>query len=273
MKIFDKRMPRNVERERYWNEDYVAYWQARVGEANRSDLNTSELVVGDSKTSTDDVYNGAIHLLEVKSTDSVLELGCGFGRSIPLLCKLAGDVTAVDISEQMVNIAKDSFKDRNVQFHVSPSEDLPVPDEAFDIVVCFAAFDAMYQTDALIEMSRVSKKGGRVLLTGKNDNYHDDDDAALAAEKGARAKHHPNYFTDLAKLLDSINLFGFSVQIERFYPRRGDFVRGSFTSKRPEKFYEYLLVLRKTSACAVDASFSISGEVSMTSMRRNTVTS
>lgn len=258
----------NSEREKYWNEDYVRYWKARVEEANKCGNDTSTMVTGDAKTSTDNLYIDAIGLLQINKTDKVLELGCGFGRSLPMLCRSALQVTAVDISEEMINAAKDSCQEGNISFHVSPSEELPFSDGSFDAVVCFAAFDAMYQSEALIEMNRVSRLGAKVLITGKNDNYFDDDSAALAAESGARAKGHPNYFTDVNILIKNLDKLGFDIEVQKYFLRRGDFAKEIARKKRPEKFYEYLLVLKKISACNASEDFVISSKISKTYARQ-----
>jgi ubiquinone/menaquinone biosynthesis C-methylase UbiE len=258
----------NSEREKYWNEDYVSYWRARVDEANSSKIQTSRLVAGDAKTSSDELYMNAIGLLKVAGSDNVLELGCGFGRSLSALCRAALQVAAVDISEQMIAVAKKACREKNVSFHVSPSEELPFPGESFDVVVCFAAFDAMYQTEALIEMNRVCKKGGRILITGKNDNYHDDDVAALEAEVGARAKNHPNYFTDAGKLIRNVEKFGFYVEVQKYYSRRGDFAMEMATERMPEMFYEYLFVLNKIAESSATEDFVVADKVSKTYAKR-----
>ena len=52
-------------RVRYWNEDYVQYWQSRVSEANTASKTSSEMVLGDSLTSADTHYENAINLLEI----------------------------------------------------------------------------------------------------------------------------------------------------------------------------------------------------------------
>jgi len=257
-----------TDREKYWNEDYVAYWQARVREANVQGAEGSQLVSGDAKTTPDDAYLNSIALLGIGSADSVVEVGCGFGRSLPRLSQAAGQVAAVDISAAMIKAAQEQFAAPNITFHVSESEHLPFADDSYDVVVCFAAFDAMYQAQALVEMARISKVGGRMLITGKNDNYHDDDEAALAAEIGARRKGHPNYFTDVARLVSHLDQLGLQLETQRFFPRRGDFSAGIGTDQRPARFYEYLMVLRKTGPSRVADDFSISAEASKTFARR-----
>jgi ubiquinone/menaquinone biosynthesis C-methylase UbiE len=259
---------RDAKREQYWNEDYVRYWMERVGEANNENVSVSKIVKGDSMTTTDQICINAITLLKITKTDEVIELACGFGRSLPMLCQAAKHVTAVDISNEMINIAQDSTNEKNICFYVYPSEDLPFPDQVYDVVVCFAAFDAMYQAQALIEMNRICKAGARVLITGKNDNYDDDDDAAFNAEIGAREKNHPNYFTDVLKLTQNIKQFGFTIDVQQYYLRRGDFGSAKYQRKMPDKFYEYLFILRKINKTNVSQNKKISNPSSKTYIRR-----
>ena len=264
-----KRAWADSKRERYWNEDYVRYWKARVEEANKSGADTSGMVKGDAKTGADGIYIDAIGLLQIKMTDRVLELGCGFGRSLPVLCKIALEVAAVDISKEMIKTAREFCQEKNISFHVSQSEDLPFSDESFGAVVCFAAFDAMYQAEALIEMNRVSRTGARVLITAKNDDYYDDDSVALEAEIGARAKRHPNYFTDVDKLIKNIHKLGFDIQTQKYYLRRGDFAKQIAKEERPRMFYEYLIVLKKVKTWSRREceDLVISGKISKTYAR------
>lgn len=268
MSELTKRKIGNSDREKYWNEDYVQYWKARVEEANKTRDDTSLMVAGDVRASTDDLYIAAIDLLQISEVDKVLELGCGFGRSLPTLCRKAFHVIAVDISKEMINVAKESCQEDNVTFYVAPSEDLPFPDSSFDVLICFAAFDAMYQPEALVEINRVVKVGAKVLITGKNDDYSDDDSAALAAERGARAKGHPNYFTDVKRLIKEIDKFGFAINTEKYFVRRGDFAKEIVTEHKPALFYEYLFVLVKTKECIHSESPEISNETSKTFSRR-----
>jgi ubiquinone/menaquinone biosynthesis C-methylase UbiE len=253
------------ERKNYWNEEYVIYWKKRVDEANDKREGRSAIVKDDVKSSSDSLYANAISLLNIDKNDKVMELGCGFGRSLPLLCELAGKVAAVDISKEMIRYAQEFCRNKNVGFYVSPGEDLPFPDESFDAIVCFASFDAMYQAETLMEINRIGKVGARVLITGKNDNYHRDDNEALVAEKAAREKKHPNYFTNTEKLIGNLDYFGFMLDTQRYFLRRGDFMKGISAGEtvKPDRFYEYLFVLKKTKAISgVRNPVSISSSVS-----------
>tara|TARA_B100000787_G_scaffold162901_1_gene144063 strand:- start:744 stop:1556 length:813 start_codon:yes stop_codon:yes gene_type:complete len=256
-----------TQRAKYWNESYVKYWKERVKEANDNSIKDSKIVDGDKITTSDEIYDNAISFLKINKNDNVLELGCGFGRSLPLLSSLAKKVTAVDISVEMINAAKSSVIKDNIVFYVSPSENLPSEDNTYDVVVCFAAFDAMYQQDALAEINRISKIDARILITGKNDNYDDDDCDAMEAELGAKSKGHPNYFTDVKVLLKNIGSFGFELINSKYFLRRGDLGSNLFEDKIPDSFYEYLFVLKKKKSCYVSDDLSISNDVSKTYLR------
>lgn len=235
-------------RKDYWNKDYYEYWKKRVKEANEFNTNTSQIQKGDCKTSSDAQYLELINLLGIDTKDKVLELGCGFGRSIPALKEKSKEVFAVDISEAMINDAKEKFeKEKNIHFYVSEAEKLPFEYEKFDKIVCFASFDAFYQKEALIEINRILKPGGRVLITGKNDHYFEDDEAAYVAEVNARKKGHPNYFTNLHKLLANLSYFGFKLENRRYGLRRGDFEKNQYKFNLPNKFYMYMVIFSKNS--------------------------
>ena len=164
----------------------------------------------------------------------------------------------------MIAIAEMENNIKNVGYCVTPCESMPFSDKSYDKVVCFAAFDAMNQTKALLEMNRVCSTGGSVLITGKNDSYFNDDQLAIDAELGARKKNHPNYFTDVKKLIKNVNNFGFSLSVARYYLRRGDFSNENYVCDLPEKFYEYLFVLTKESESSIGNNFCLSSRFSKT---------
>jgi ubiquinone/menaquinone biosynthesis C-methylase UbiE len=235
----------NVTRKNYWNSEYVDYWKRRVKRTNESSLIENSLV--SDPTTTDELYLQIVSLLNINNDDTALEVGCGFGRSLLFLSSLANSLIAVDISHEMVKEAKLITKlVNNITFLVSESEHMDIEMNSVDKIICFAAFDAMYQKEALFEFNRVCKKGGKLLITGKNDNYLQDDSEAINAEKAAREKGHPNYFTDVRTLFDNIFSFGFELEYVEYYQRRGDFANRLFSNKMPLNFYEYVVIFKKT---------------------------
>jgi ubiquinone/menaquinone biosynthesis C-methylase UbiE len=235
----------NNSRTAYWNEDYVKYWKTKVSETNI--LNESERSKKSNDiTSPDSLYLELIALLGINPNNVVLDVGCGYGRSLPYLSSLADYVIGVDISSQMIEQAKIFTSDiDNIQLIVSESESMNIESNFVDKIICFAAFDAMFQKEALIEFNRITKKGGEVLITGKNNLFFDDDSSAIEAEVGARKKGHPNYFTDVKYLLKNISKFGFEINYQAFYMKRGDFGINKFETSLLPQFYEYCLKIKK----------------------------
>jgi len=104
----------------------------------------------------------------VKDADSILDVGCGSGmvtRDIVQLTK--GKVTAMDASDDMINVASDVLIDYdNVELKVGQAENMPFDDDTFDIVTCNLVL--MWADDpqkVVSEMARVVKPGGVVLAS------------------------------------------------------------------------------------------------------------
>ncbi|SVB01960.1 uncharacterized protein METZ01_LOCUS154814, partial [marine metagenome] len=82
----------------------------------------------------------------MKKSSTILEIGCGFGRSLELLSNLSKKVVAIDISEAMIKAAKmNNSKVKNIVFIVSEAENTDFRSNYFDYIVCFAVFDALDQ--------------------------------------------------------------------------------------------------------------------------------
>ncbi len=104
----------------------------------------------------------------IKPRDRVLEIAPGPGYlAIELakltLCRMVG----VDISRTFVRIARDNADAAGVDiaFDEGDAADLPLPSDAFDFIVCCAAFKNFSRPlAALDEMHRVLKPGGTALI-------------------------------------------------------------------------------------------------------------
>ena len=70
---------------------------------------------------------------------NVLDVACGTGDMVVELLKQGCTVTGVDLSEEMLAIAK--RKAESGKWKVADAEQLPFPDECFDAVVCSSRAD------------------------------------------------------------------------------------------------------------------------------------
>ncbi|HEX3230682.1 MAG TPA: class I SAM-dependent methyltransferase [Pyrinomonadaceae bacterium] len=106
----------------------------------------------------------AIALMQVSMDSRVLDVGCGSGWATRLLADYAvnGRVTGIDISDEMVNLARESSRSHpNTDFEVASAEQLPFPDNEF--THAFSMESLYYYRNipkALKEIQRVLKPGG-----------------------------------------------------------------------------------------------------------------
>jgi ubiquinone/menaquinone biosynthesis C-methylase UbiE len=101
------------------------------------------------------------------SVTSILDLGCGEGRTTRLLAELTGaEIVGVDISPEMVRIADSMKGDSRVGYRVGDALRLDEPSDSFDLVTCFTSFNNMPDPPlALSEIRRVLRPGGMFLAT------------------------------------------------------------------------------------------------------------
>ena len=105
-----------------------------------------------------------------------LDLCCGTGDIALALARRGVDVTGLDFSEPMLEIARrknSKFKIQNSKFIQGDAQQIPFPDASFDIVtVGYGLRNLASVETGLREMQRVARPGGRLLVLdfGKPDN-------------------------------------------------------------------------------------------------------
>lgn len=83
-----------------------------------------------------EVYRNAIVSCIPKDREHILDLGCGPGALLSLLCHKAQKITGVDSSDRMIREASELFANQsNVELVQSPLESLPFADSSVDTVV------------------------------------------------------------------------------------------------------------------------------------------
>jgi SAM-dependent methyltransferase len=101
---------------------------------------------------------------------SVLDVGCGTGILASRLADEGYRVTGADPSAGMLDHLRE--RDPRVQAVAASADQLPFEDGAFDLTMCVAVLHHIAEHDAvrrcLVEMVRVTKPGGRVLVWDHN---------------------------------------------------------------------------------------------------------
>lgn len=97
----------------------------------------------------------------VNQGETVLDAGCGEGSLSRMIAEKGAVVTGTDISEPNVENAARLAKEQNLQitFKTADLENLPFPDNSFDVVVCSHVLEHIPDFDkGLQEIFRVAKK-------------------------------------------------------------------------------------------------------------------
>jgi len=97
------------------------------------------------------------------SSGQLLEIGCGIGIDSMQLDNCGFEVTAVDLTETAIEVARElaRIRGRQIDFRVGNSEGLDFPDESFDTVYSFGVLHPTPNIGAAIdEVRRVLKPGG-----------------------------------------------------------------------------------------------------------------
>ncbi|OAN34720.1 bifunctional demethylmenaquinone methyltransferase/2-methoxy-6-polyprenyl-1,4-benzoquinol methylase [Plantibacter sp. H53] len=98
--------------------------------------------------------------------ERILDLAAGTGTSSAALARNGAQVVAADFSPGMIAVGRDKYADRSdIQFVEADATDLPFADEEFDATtISFGLRNVVRPKDALAEMLRVTKPGGRIVI-------------------------------------------------------------------------------------------------------------
>jgi demethylmenaquinone methyltransferase/2-methoxy-6-polyprenyl-1,4-benzoquinol methylase len=107
-------------------------------------------------------------MLDIQKGSSCLDVGTGTGIMIPYLMQRAGEngkITAIDMADQMLNVAQSKYASSNVEFICGDVLEGNLPSGSFDAVVCYSVFPHFSDKQAAINiLSGYLKKGGRLLI-------------------------------------------------------------------------------------------------------------
>jgi demethylmenaquinone methyltransferase/2-methoxy-6-polyprenyl-1,4-benzoquinol methylase len=110
-------------------------------------------------------------LAQIKNGDCALDLCCGTGDISFALAQRGAETTGLDFSPQMLEVAESrqqknsQFAIRNLKFMQGDAQQLPFPENSFDIVtVGYGLRNLMSWERGLDEMFRVAKPGARLIV-------------------------------------------------------------------------------------------------------------
>lgn len=112
---------------------------------------------------------GLVEAAQLRPGERVLDVACGTGVGARLAREAVGpggDVTGLDVNPGMLAVARASTPaEMAIDWIESTAENMPLPDDAFDAVLCGMGLQFFEDREAgLREMRRVLAEGGRAVL-------------------------------------------------------------------------------------------------------------
>ena len=113
--------------------------------------------------------NDLLRIAALRAGERVLDVGCGTGVVTRLAAERVGPggaVAGLDINAGMLAVAKSiTPPDLGIEWYEASAESMPLPDEAFDVVLCQMSLQFVPdRLQGVREMRRVLTSGGRLVL-------------------------------------------------------------------------------------------------------------
>jgi len=99
---------------------------------------------------------------ELTSEMNILELGCGVGFVTREIMKTGAHITAIDISSDLLEIAKREVVDKNVEFKIENAYNLSFADGTFDAILGISVIHHLDVDRAIKEIFRTLKSGKKI---------------------------------------------------------------------------------------------------------------
>ena len=221
-----------------FDKKYTDYWSAAVKKSI-----DGTIIAGEKEA------HFFLEEMKISEESKILDVGCSTGRMYRPLADYSEHIYGVEPDPFAVSNAKNAGY---LEVFQGTAETTGFQKENFDFVFCWAAFELVDHFKGLQEFNRILKCGGKLLFTGKSNDYEDDDVLAFKAEKNAWLKKFPQRFTDLPVLLSQLKNLGFILKDLYIFPKRGDFGLLNYhkhDSSKKENIsgYEYVFICTKES--------------------------
>lgn len=108
--------------------------------------------------------------LKLGPGQQILDVACGKGEWLVAARERGAQVAGVDLSPVAIDVCRTNLLDG--EFRVGPAEELPFPDNKFDLISCLGSLEHFVEPDkALREMLRVAKPDAQFLILVPNDGF------------------------------------------------------------------------------------------------------
>jgi tocopherol O-methyltransferase len=148
---------------------YTQWWDLsnslslHYGIWNKDTKNFKEAVINTNKV--------LMELSNIKTSDSVLDAGCGVGGAAIFLAEQKNvKVTGITLSQNQLDFANALIQERkltqNINFQMMDYSNTSFPDESFDVIwACESISSCPNKSKFIQEAYRLLKKGGRLIIS------------------------------------------------------------------------------------------------------------
>lgn len=106
--------------------------------------------------------------LNITADSQILLVGVGTGADLPFIHGEDISVTAIDLSPEMLDKAKNKYDSPSVTFMIMDAQDLKFPSGSFDFVIANLILSVVPDPDqCLRETIRVTRTGGQIVIFDK----------------------------------------------------------------------------------------------------------
>lgn len=146
-----------------------------------------------------------LDLFQIAEGGKILDVGTGTGVMIPFLHSYIGDsgsITAIDVAEKMIEVAKRKFSFKNVEYIAGDVLEKELPHDNFDCIMCYSMFPHFEDKKAAIgKLAKYLKKGGKFVICHSQsreaiNNLHKDVSEAVKNDSLPTAEQINQYYRD-----------------------------------------------------------------------------
>jgi SAM-dependent methyltransferase len=157
------------------------------------------------------IAHAVVDAAQIEQGEAVLDVGARSGHWALLAAQAGAQVTGIDFSPRLLNVARETLKDYpDARFELADVARLPFADNSFDVVidVMTLIFGADREA-ALAEMARVLKPNGRIVWSGWYGGSAIVETSKIRADATAEVLGHQPYpYSNWGGEADMRELFG-----------------------------------------------------------------
>lgn len=192
----------NDEVRNIWNAN-AAYWDERMSEGN--DFHKVLL------------EPNQIELLNIQPGDSILDVACGNGQFARKMTELGAKVTAIDISKEMINIARSKPVSDKIDYHVidvtSRADLEKLWGNTYDSIVSTMAIMDIENIEPMIRfLPEILKDNGRFVFSILHPCFNSGEAYQVNEHTDYRGEEHNNYYVKISNYLISRPTKGFAMR-------------------------------------------------------------